>query len=206
MTNRNPASEADSGADSGAGPEAPSKPPPKVDLTPWQLARMLPAKGRIMGLDVGTKTVGIAVSDELRRVATPIELIRRTKFRVDAARMAEIVRERGVVAVVLGLPVNMDGTEGPRCQSIRQFRENLAQFLTADGIDLPMMFWDERWSTAAVQRYMIDADMSRKRRAELVDKAAAGYILDGALDAMNRPPPIWAREEEEDAGEPADER
>ncbi|HAE51222.1 MAG TPA: Holliday junction resolvase RuvX, partial [Tistrella mobilis] len=95
-------------ADSEAGPEAPSKPAPKPDLTPWQLARMLPAKGRIMGLDVGTKTVGIAVSDELRRVATPIELIRRTKFRVDAARMAAIVRERGVVAVVLGLPVNMD--------------------------------------------------------------------------------------------------
>ncbi|GGB61182.1 hypothetical protein GCM10011505_47310 [Tistrella bauzanensis] len=169
MTNRNPA--------------------PEADLSPWQLARILPARGRIMGLDVGTKTIGVAVSDERRQVATPLELIRRTKFKIDAVRMVDIVRERAVVAVVIGLPVNMDGTEGPRCQSIRQFRQNLAEHL-----DLPMLFWDERWSTAAVQRHMIDADLSRKRRAELVDKAAASYILEGALDAMNRPPPIWERD------------
>lgn len=135
--------------------------------------------GAILGLDVGTKTIGIAASDGLRLTASPIETIRRTKFTPDAARIQELASERGVVGFIIGLPVNMDGSEGPRAQSIRQFARNLH-----DIISLPVGLWDERLSTAAVTRTLIEADVSRKRRREVVDKLAAAYILQGALDAM----------------------
>ena len=131
----------------------------------------------LLGLDLGEKTIGLAVSDGSLMIATPIETIRRTKFTADAARLDEIVAEREVGGLVIGLPVNMDGSEGPRCQSVRQFAANLLE-----RADLPIAFWDERLSTAAVTRTLLDADMTRKRRAEVVDKMAAAYILQGALD------------------------
>ncbi len=145
------------------------------------LKTALAAHGRLLGLDVGTKTIGLAISDTTLSVATPVETVKRSKFAQDAERLKGIIAERAVGGLVIGLPVNMDGSEGPRCQSVRQFARNLA----GAGIDLPAAFWDERLSTAAVQRVMIeDADMSRKRRAEVVDKAAAAWILQGALDAL----------------------
>ena len=131
----------------------------------------------LLGLDLGDKTIGLAVSDGSLMIATPIETIRRTKFTADAARLDEIVAERQAGALVIGLPVNMDGSEGPRCQSVRQFAANLLE-----RADLPIAFWDERLSTAAVTRTLLDADVTRKRRAEVVDKMAAAYILQGALD------------------------
>ena len=144
--------------------------------------RDLMAEHRILGLDVGTKTIGLALSDATRIVATPHRTIRRTKFAEDAGILRSIIGEMGVDALVIGLPVSMDGTEGPRCQSVRQFAANLLET-----IDMPVAFWDERLSTAAVERMLIsEADLSRKRRAQVVDKAAAAYILQGALDAINR--------------------
>ena len=144
--------------------------------------RDLMAEHRILGLDVGTKTIGLALSDATRIVATPHRTIKRTKFKEDAGILRAIIDDMDVDALVIGLPVSMDGTEGPRCQSVRQFAANLLET-----IDLPTAFWDERLSTAAVERMLIsEADMSRKRRAQVVDKAAAAYILQGALDAMNR--------------------
>jgi putative Holliday junction resolvase len=138
--------------------------------------------GALLGLDVGTKTIGIAISDPGRRVASPVETIRRTKFSEDALRLEALIDERRVVGFVIGLPVALDGSEGPRCQSVRQFAANLMARR-----DLPTLLWDERFSTAAVERFLVDeADMSRKRRAEVVDKMAAAYILQGALDALNR--------------------
>ena len=135
---------------------------------------------RILGLDVGAKTIGVALSDASLTVGTPQETIRRTKFTADAARLAALIAERGVGGIVIGLPVNMDGTEGPRAQSTRQFARNLL-----DKLDLPIAFWYERLSTAAVTRMMIDeADLTRRRRDQLVDKLAAAYILQGALDAL----------------------
>ncbi len=134
---------------------------------------------RILGFDVGTKTIGLALSDISFTIATPLDTIRRTKFGKDVERLRALVDEHKVGAFVIGLPVNMDGTEGPRCQGVRQFAKNLSERLP-----LPMAFWDERLSTAAVERMLIDADRSRKRRAELVDKLAAAYILQGALDRM----------------------
>jgi len=141
----------------------------------------IPATGKILGLDLGTKTIGVAVSDGMRYSASPLETIKRTKFTQDAERILELVAENNVVALILGLPLNMDGTEGPRVQSTRAFARNLAQKL-----DLPIAFWDERLSTAAVTRMMIDADLRRDRRAEVVDKLAASYILQGALDRLRR--------------------
>ena len=136
------------------------------------------AKGqRLMGLDVGEKTTGIAVSDTTFTIATPVETLRRKKFTTDVERLKALVAERQAGAFVLGLPINMDGSEGPRCQSVRAFANNLLGKL-----DLPLAFWDERLSTAAVTRTMIEADLSRGRRAELVDKLAAAYILQGFLD------------------------
>ncbi len=135
---------------------------------------------RLLGLDVGTKTIGLALSDVQRCVASPLETIRRTKFTADAKRLLEIAAEQGVAALVIGLPVNLDGSEGPRAQSVRGFVRNL-RALT----DMPMAFWDERMSTIAAQRALMEADLSRKRRAELVDKTAAALILQGALDRMN---------------------
>jgi putative holliday junction resolvase len=139
----------------------------------------IPAAGRIMGLDLGTKTIGVAVSDGMRYSATPLETIKRTKFTADAIRLDQLIAENAIVAVILGLPLNMDGSEGPRVQSTRAFARSLAQRIT-----LPIAFWDERLSTSAVTRMMIDADMRRDRRAEVVDKLAASYILQGALDRL----------------------
>ena len=141
----------------------------------------IPASGRILGLDLGTKTIGIAVSDAMRYSATPLETIKRTKFTQDAERIVELVTQNQVVAIILGLPLNMDGSEGPRVQSTRAFARNLVQ-----KIDLPIAFWDERLSTSAVTRMMIEADLRRDRRAEVVDKLAASYILQGALDRLRR--------------------
>lgn len=139
------------------------------------------AKGsRLLGLDLGDKTIGLALSDPGCTVASPIDTIRRGKFTRDAEALIRIVRDRGVGGLVIGLPRNMDGSEGPRCQSTRQFAANLLE-----KIDIPIAFWDERLSTAAVERFLIDeADMTRRRRGEVVDKLAAAYILQGALDAM----------------------
>ena len=140
---------------------------------------LIPATGRIMGLDLGTKTIGVAISDGMRYSATPLETIRRTKFTADAIRLDEIIAQNAIVAVILGLPLNMDGSEGPRVQSTRAFARSLAQ-----RISLPIAFWDERLSTSAVTRMMIDANLRRDRRAEIVDKLAASYILQGALDRL----------------------
>ena len=150
-----------------------------VDL--GALPGMLERDGRLLGLDIGAKTVGMAISDAGLTIASPIGTIRRGKFAADADALFRTVDERRVGALVVGLPVNMDGSEGPRCQSVRQFVANLAE----RGLDLPTAFWDERLSTAAVERLLIaEADMTRKRRAQVVDKMAAAYILQGALDAL----------------------
>ena len=135
--------------------------------------------GRLLGLDLGTKTIGIAVSDVTRRIATPVRTIKRTKFTVDAADLVKLSETEKALAFVLGLPINMDGTEGPRCQSTRAFARNLEKLTP-----VPILFWDERLSTAAVQRMLIADDRSRAQRAELVDKLAAAYILQGALDRL----------------------
>ena len=136
---------------------------------------------RLLGLDVGTKTIGMALSDVTRSVATPFDTIRRTKFTADAKTIREVVEKNQVGALVIGFPLNLDGSEGPRAQSTRAFARNLAAH-----VDVPMVFWDERLSTAAVERHLIEADASRKRRAEVVDRMAAAYILQGALDRLRR--------------------
>jgi putative Holliday junction resolvase len=141
----------------------------------------IPPSGKILGLDLGTKTIGVAVSDGMRYSASPLETIKRTKFTQDAERIIELIAENQAVALVLGLPLNMDGSEGPRVQSTRAFARNLAA-----KISLPIAFWDERLSTSAVTRMMIEADLRRDRRAEVVDKLAASYILQGALDRLRR--------------------
>ena len=133
----------------------------------------------IAGLDLGTVTIGVAVSDGFRRVATPLETIKRKKFTADADALDAIVAHREISGLVLGLPLNMDGTEGPRVQSTRAFARNLA-----GRMDLPITFWDERLSTVAAERALLEADTSRKRRAEVIDHVAASYILQGALDRM----------------------
>lgn len=143
------------------------------------LQACLTGRQRLLGLDVGTKTIGLAIADALGLAATPLDTIRRTKFTRDAETLAQLIAARDVGGLVIGLPINMDGSEGPRCQSVRQFAANLLGV-----IDCPMAFWDERLSTAAVTRLMIDADLSRKRRSELVDKMAAAYILQGALEQL----------------------
>jgi putative Holliday junction resolvase len=145
------------------------------------LPEALPPKARLMGLDLGTKTIGLALSDPGLAIASPLETIRRGKrFAEDAKALLALIEGRGVGGLVLGLPVNMDGSEGPRAQSTRAFAENLLKLK-----DLPLAFWDERLSTAAVNRFLIEeADMTRRRRAQVVDKMAAAYILQGALDAI----------------------
>ncbi len=148
---------------------------------PTELKENLGEGQRLLGLDVGTKTLGLAISDRSLSIATPLETLKRTKFTADAGRLRRIIAERNVGALVIGLPVSMDGTEGPRCQSVRQFAANLLET-----IDIEIAFWDERLSTAAVERMLIEADMSRQRRAEVVDKLAAAYILQGALDRLRR--------------------
>jgi putative holliday junction resolvase len=142
------------------------------------LKAMLPRGKRLLGLDVGTKTIGLALSDTTLTIASPMATLPRVKFAKDAERIRTIVTEQDVGGFVVGLPINMDGSEGPRCQSVRQFAANLLE-----KIELPLLFWDERLSTAAVTRTLLEADMSRKRRGETVDKMAAAYILQGALDA-----------------------
>jgi putative holliday junction resolvase len=137
-----------------------------------------PAGGRLAGLDVGTKTIGLAFCDAMWTIATPAETIRRTKFGADLASLKAIVEKQAIRGLVLGLPLNMDGTDSPRTQAVRAFARNLAP------LSLPILLWDERWSTAAVTRTLLEADASRARRAELVDKMAAAYILQGAIDAM----------------------
>ena len=140
----------------------------------------LPPAGALFGLDLGEKTIGVAASDATRFIATPIELIRKTKFTAEAARLFELMAHRSAGGLVIGLPVNMDGTEGPRAQSARAFARNLLRVR-----DLPIAFWDERLSSAAVNRMLIDEhDMTRARRAEVVDKTAAAWILQGALDRL----------------------
>lgn len=142
-------------------------------------AAALPRAGGLAGLDLGTKTIGVAVSDGLRQVATPLLVIRRQKFTLDAKALLAITGERGLAGIVLGLPRNMDGSEGPRAQSTRAFARNLTG-LTA----LPITYWDERLSTVAAERALLEADTSRRRRAEVIDQVAAGYILQGALDRL----------------------
>jgi len=142
---------------------------------------LIPATGKILGLDLGTKTIGVAVCDAMRYSASPLETIKRTKFTKDAERIDQLIAENQIVAIILGLPLNMDGSEGPRVQSTRAFARSLAQ-----RINLPIAFWDERLSTSAVTRMMIEADLRRDRRAEVVDKLAASYILQGALDRLRR--------------------
>jgi len=139
----------------------------------------LPPSGKLLGLDLGTKTIGVAISDALRYSATPLETIARSKFTADAARLLELIDANQAVALVLGLPLNMDGSEGPRVQSTRAFARNLSQ-----KTPLPIVFWDERLSTSAVTRMLIEADTRRDRRAEVVDKLAASYILQGLLDRL----------------------
>jgi putative holliday junction resolvase len=153
-----------------------------VDGSPPNPLSDLPATGKILCLDLGTKTIGVAISDAMRYSATPLETIKRTKFTKDAERILELIAENAAVAIILGLPLNMDGSEGPRVQSTRAFARNLAQ-----KTPIPIAFWDERLSTSAVTRMMIEADLRRDRRAELVDKLAASYILQGALDRLRLP-------------------
>ncbi|MCU4651829.1 Holliday junction resolvase RuvX [Roseibacterium sp. SDUM158016] len=147
-----------------------------------EFAAALPRARGIAGLDLGTKTIGVAVSDRLLSVATPLVTLRRDKFTKDAEQLAVIVEERELGGIVLGLPRNMDGSEGPRAQSTRAFARNLARLPAFAG--LPIAFWDERLSTVAAERALLEADTSRKRRAEVIDAVAAGYILQGALDRL----------------------
>ncbi|CUH51993.1 Holliday junction resolvase RuvX [Shimia marina] len=143
------------------------------------LAPNLPPMRALMGLDLGTKTIGVAVSDSMRSVATPIETVKRKKFGVDAQRLVDIIKDRDIGGIILGLPMNMDGSEGPRAQSTRAFARNLAPL-----VDLPIGFWDERLSTVAAERALLEADTSRKRRSEVIDHVAASYILQGVLDRL----------------------
>ena len=142
-------------------------------------AAALPPQRALIGLDLGEKTIGVAVSDSFLSVASPLETIRRKKFGIDAARLQEVITDRAIGGLVLGLPRNMDGSEGPRCQSTRAFARNFERLA-----DLPITFWDERLSTVAAERALLEADTTRKRRAEVIDHVAAGYILQGVLDRL----------------------
>jgi len=144
-------------------------------------AALLPERGVLLGLDLGAKTIGVAASDPDRRVAAPVEIIARKRFTLDAQRILALAAQRRAAGLVLGLPVNMDGSEGPRAQSTRAFARNLAQLT-----ELPIALWDERLSTAAVERALIAADASRARRKAVIDQHAAAYILQGALDRLSR--------------------
>jgi putative holliday junction resolvase len=144
-----------------------------------EAATLLPARGALIGLDLGTKTIGVASSDPDRRVATPVETVARNRFNLDAQRVLDLAAERRAVGFVLGLPINMDGSEGPRAQATRAFARNLAKLT-----ELPIALWDERLSTAAVERALIDADASRAKRKAVIDQHAAAFILQGALDRL----------------------
>lgn len=147
------------------------------DIT--EFAEALPAMRALIGLDLGEKTIGLAVSDRLLSVASPLSTIRRTKFTADAAELLKVVAARDIGGIILGLPRNMDGSEGPRCQSTRAFARNLSRLT-----DLPIGYWDERLSTVAAERALLEADTSRKRRSEVIDHVAAGFILQGTLDRI----------------------
>ena len=144
-----------------------------------EAAAHLPARGVLIGLDLGTKTIGVATSDPDRKLATAVETVARTTFTVDARRVLALAAERAAVGFVLGLPINMDGSEGPRAQSTRAFARNLGKLT-----ELPIALWDERLSTVAVERELIAADVSRKKRAAVIDQHAAVFILQGALDRL----------------------
>lgn len=161
-------------------PETPAAPAPVLPLA--ELEAALPPRGTLLGLDLGTKTIGVATCDPDRRLATVVETVKRTKFTADANRLLVLAAERGAVGFILGLPLNMDGTEGPRAQASRAFARNFARLSGR-----PIGLWDERLSTAAVERALISADVSRARRAAVVDQHAAAFILQGAIDFLNRP-------------------
>jgi putative holliday junction resolvase len=146
-----------------------------------EAAQHFPPRGTLLGLDLGTKTIGVATSDPDRRIAAPVETIQRTNFTADAKRLLSLAAERNAVGFVLGLPINMNGSEGPRAQSTRAFARNLA-----GRTELPIALWDERLSTAAVERELIEADASRRKRAAVIDQHAAVFILQGALDRLAR--------------------
>jgi putative Holliday junction resolvase len=148
-----------------------------VDLA--ALSQMLPPGARLLGLDLGTKTIGLALSDLGRRIATPLLTVRRTRFAADAAQLLAICAEHEIGGLVLGLPLNMNGTEGPRAQATRAFARNLGAVS-----DLPIALWDERLSTVAAERALLAADASRARRAQVIDKMAAAFLLQGALDRL----------------------
>lgn len=150
-----------------------------ICATIGDFAAELPPFGAVAGLDLGTKTIGVALSDLRRAVATPAQVIRREKFTLDAAQLLALLAAREAKGIVLGLPLNMDGSEGPRAQSTRAFARNLEKLTP-----LPIAFWDERLSTVAAERALLEADASRKRRKEVIDAVAAGYILQGALDRL----------------------
>ena len=146
-----------------------------------ELIKYLPTKSRLLGLDVGRKTIGLAVSDSDMKIATTVGTIRRSKFTKDVNNLDAIITERQVTGLVLGLPISMDGNEGPACQSVRQFAVNLDNIL-----EIGITFWDERLSTSAVERLLTkEADLSRNRRSKIIDKMAAAYILQGALDSLS---------------------
>jgi putative Holliday junction resolvase len=146
-----------------------------------EAARLLPPRGALLGLDLGSKTIGVATSDPERRLASAVETISRKNFAADAKRLLALANERRCAGFVLGLPLNMNGSEGPRAQSVRAFARNLAKLT-----DLPIALWDERLSTAAVERELIAADVSRRKRAAVIDQHAAAFILQGALDRLAR--------------------
>jgi putative Holliday junction resolvase len=149
-----------------------------ITSTPLDYRAALPEGGRLIGLDVGTQTIGTALCDAGWTIATPADLIRRAKFSVDRAKLRDLIAAQSVKGIVMGLPLNLYGTDSPRTQSTRAFARNM------EDLGLPILLWDERWSTQAVERAMIDADLSRAKRAERVDSAAAAYILQGAIDAL----------------------
>ncbi len=149
------------------------------DISLEEYANSAPPLGRLAGLDYGTKTIGVSISDTMQTISSGLETIKRTKFKNDAARLLEIIEEYEIKAIIIGLPLNMDGTEGPRVQSTKAFARNLAGITS-----LPLIFWDERMSTQAAERTLLEADSSRKRRKEVIDKMAATYILQGALDRL----------------------
>lgn len=157
--------------------------------TPQTLKACLESGKRLLGLDLGEKTIGVAISDPGLTIASPIDTIRRLKFTEDVKTLVRMVQGRDVGGIVVGLPINMDGTQGPRCMSVRHFAENLIGRADLWGNEPEIAFWDERLSTAVVQRFLTDeVDMRRNKRAQAVDKMAAAYILQGALDALAKPP------------------
>ncbi len=165
--------------------QPPSREPGRTFEDAAAFASLLPSPARLIGVDPGTRTFGLALSDLSRMIATPLETIRRTKFAVDAARLLDLAAAHGAAGFVVGLPAHLDGREGPRAQSARAFARNVNR-LSA----LPVLLWDERFSTAAAERVLLEADASRRRRAEVIDKVAAAVILQGALDRMKRLAPV----------------